>query len=150
MPPRYNYWALLKMKHTIQEEHSMQRTRTGLRCWRTEKEPTSRSPTGDKHQPLLLVHRGNVSSSHWQVSLPEVKWEVFRWRSYGRCCRFYRWLQMKRSQLQLRLGRSHSHIFFIYFYLCMGVLSACMSMYSLYVWYPWRPREGTRIPGAGL
>lgn len=37
---------------------------------------------------------------------------------------------------------------FIYFYfLCIGVLHACISMYHMYAWCPRRPEEGTRSLG---
>lgn len=61
-------------------------------------------------------------------------------------------VQMEKLRKMLQIYRwptatakARSHVLFIYFYLCMSVLSACMSVYSLCVWCPWRPREGPRI-----
>lgn len=36
------------------------------------------------------------------------------------------------------------------FQTCVGALSACMSVYHLHAWCPWRSEEGVRVPGTGV
>lgn len=34
--------------------------------------------------------------------------------------------------------------------MCMGILLACLSVYNVHVWCPWRPEESISFPGAGV
>jgi hypothetical protein len=33
-------------------------------------------------------------------------------------------------------------------FMCVGILSACMSVHCVHAWFPWRPEEGTKSSGS--
>lgn len=54
--------------------------------------------------------------------------------------------------LTLNLGSSFKNIYHVSLFMCMGVLPAHMSVCAVcgHAWYPWRPEEDIRSPGAGV
>lgn len=40
----------------------------------------------------------------------------------------------------------YKHTYNLFIFMCMDVLRACMSVYHVHAWFPWRPEEGVRHP----
>jgi hypothetical protein len=36
---------------------------------------------------------------------------------------------------------------FLFYFMCVSILLACMYMYHMFAWYPCRPEEGVGCPG---
>lgn len=49
----------------------------------------------------------------------------------------------------MSMGFSYCHFCFVFkvIYIWMGVLPACISVYDVHAWGPWRPEEGAGCPG---